>query len=408
MKMSNFVEFFAGVGLVHEALSENGWNCVWANDICSEKQKTYIANFGDSNFCLGDIWDVAKSPEIIPDHAFLYTASFPCTDMSLAGSRKGFAGEESGTFHAILEIIEQKKRKNNHPCMIMFENVQGFLTSRKGMDVAFAVKELNDLGYIVDLIELDAVYFTPQSRPRVFLFAVQMGVASQVMNIKNESDILDSWWRIFDSNPELRTERIRSIIKTNSHLKWGAFDIQRPPKRQIFLHDIIEMDLNNNSNAWWSEERKNYLHSQMSALHKDVLNKIKSKKQQTFGTVFRRTRLGTSYAELRTDGIAGCLRTPRGGSSKQILIRAGFGDWSVRLLTPREYARLQGVGDDFILPENINKGYFAMGDAVCVPAIKFISSHIITPAHQKISNLPICVTAPTTRSPSTIKSSTAC
>jgi DNA (cytosine-5)-methyltransferase 1 len=93
-------------------------------------------------------------------------------------------------------------------------------------------------------------------------------------------------------------------------------------------------------------------------------------------------RSGKSMAELRTDGIAGCLRTPRGGSSKQILVCAGHGNWNVRLLTPREYARLQGVRDDFILPDNTNKGYFAMGDAVCVPAIEHLSKYALTPVYR--------------------------
>ena len=272
--MINFAEFFAGVGLVHEALSENGWNCLWANDICREKRETYIANFGNSKFYLGDVWDCVKSPEIIPDQCFLYTASFPCTDMSLAGARKGLAGEESGTLHAVLGIVEQKRKSGNHPYLIMLENVQGFLTSHKGADVAFTVKALNDLGYIVDLIELDAVHFTPQSRPRVFLFATRMEIADQVMRLKKEHDLLDSWWNIFDINPQLRTERIKNIVKANSHLKWGAFNIPQPPRRAHSLHDIIEVNLNDDPDAWWDEERKNYLYSQMSALHRNILSKL--------------------------------------------------------------------------------------------------------------------------------------
>lgn len=382
--MNNFAEFFAGVGLVHEALTENGWNCLWANDICSEKRETYIANFGDSKFYLGDVWDCVKSPEIIPDPCFLYTASFPCTDMSLAGARKGLAGEESGTLNAVLGIVEQKRKSGSHPYLIMLENVQGFLTSHGGADVGYTVKSLNELGYVVDLIELDAVHFTPQSRPRVFLFAARIEIADQVMRIKKEHDLLDPWWNIFDSNPQLRTGRIKNIVKEYSHLKWGAFNIPHPPTRTHSLEDIIEKDLNEKPDAWWGDERKNYLYSQMSALHKDALRMMVSRDEYSYGTVFRRTRKGASCAELRTDGVAGCLRTPRGGSSKQIVICAGFGKWSVRLLTPREYARLQGVGDHFVLPDNDNQGYFAMGDAVCVPAVKFISNHIITPAYQKV------------------------
>lgn len=382
----NFAEFFAGVGLVHEGLSEGGWECAWANDICSEKRDAYVANFGSKIFYLGDIWDCVGTPELIPDSSFLYTASFPCTDMSLAGSRKGLAGEESGTLNAVLEILSQKNQQGNHPYMVMLENVQGFLTSHKGADVAFTVRALNELGYVIDLIELDAIHFTPQSRPRVFLFAARPEIASKLMKLKKKDDLLDSWWNIFDSNPLLRTERIKNIVKSNGLLQWGAFDLPPPPRRISTLADVIELELNDNPHSWWPEDRKNYLFSQMSPLHKAALAKMISKGEYTYGTVYRRTRKGAPFAELRTDGVAGCLRTPRGGSSKQILIRAGLGDWSVRLLSPREYARLQGVGDHFALPSNSNKAYFAMGDAVCVPAIQFISKHILGPAYEAIAS----------------------
>ena len=88
-------------------------------------------------------------------------------------------------------------------------------------------------------------------------------------------------------------------------------------------------------------------------------------------------RKGKTTAEVRFDGIAGCLRTPRGGSSKQILARSGKGAIDFRLLTPREYARLQGVNDEFILSENDNESFFAMGDAVCVPAISWIAQNYL-------------------------------
>lgn len=380
----HFAEFFAGVGLINEALKDDGWTCLWANDICPEKKETYSSNFSSEEFFLGDVWDCVKNPSVVPSDCFLYTASFPCTDMSLAGSRKGLDGDHSGTLHAVLSVIESKKKSNEHPYLIMLENVQGFLSSNKGLDVALTVRKLNDLGYVVDLIELDAVHFVPQSRPRVFLFAVRSEFAEKLMAIKNDNKILDSWWGVFEANPLIRTNRIMNIVKTNIDLKWGAFNIPPPPKRTLTLSDIIEKDLNEKPEAWWPEDRKEYLFSQMSASHKEMLGKIVNKDEYSYGTVYRRTRQGVSFAELRTDGVAGCLRTPRGGSSKQIVICAGFGSWSVRLLTSREYARLQGVGDHFVLPENANKGYFAMGDAVCVPVIKFISNFILSPSYREI------------------------
>jgi DNA (cytosine-5)-methyltransferase 1 len=87
--------------------------------------------------------------------------------------------------------------------------------------------------------------------------------------------------------------------------------------------------------------------------------------------------------ELRTDGVAGCLRTPRGGSGRQILIRAGYGKVQVRLLTPRECARLMGA-DDFLIDAPLNQALFGFGDAVCVPVIEWIANHCLNPLADEI------------------------
>ena len=83
-------------------------------------------------------------------------------------------------------------------------------------------------------------------------------------------------------------------------------------------------------------------------------------------------------AELRTDGVAGCLRTPRGGSGRQILLQAGFGKVKVRLLTPRECAKLMGA-DDFFIDVPLNQALFGFGDAVCVPVISWIAKQYLNP-----------------------------
>ena len=101
-----------------------------------------------------------------------------------------------------------------------------------------------------------------------------------------------------------------------------------------------------------------------------------------FGTVFRRVRKGKSMAELRTDGIAGCLRTPRGGSGRQMLLAAGDGRFAVRLLTPRECARLMGA-DDFVVKTSLNQALFGFGDAVCVPVIEWIGMNYLNPVWQE-------------------------
>ena len=85
------------------------------------------------------------------------------------------------------------------------------------------------------------------------------------------------------------------------------------------------------------------------------------------GTAFRRVRRDGQRTEVRFDGLAGCLRTPRGGSGKQIVVAAGAGRLRMRWMSPREYARLQGA-PDFPLIGGRNQQLFGFGDAVCVPA----------------------------------------
>jgi DNA (cytosine-5)-methyltransferase 1 len=109
--------------------------------------------------------------------------------------------------------------------------------------------------------------------------------------------------------------------------------------------------------------------------------------------VFRRVRNAKSMAELRTDGIAGCLRTPRGGSGRQILFKAGKGHYQARLLTSGECARLMGV-KNFAVDVPLRQALFGFGDAVCVSVIEWIARHYLNPLYtemlkgQKISSRP--------------------
>lgn len=88
--------------------------------------------------------------------------------------------------------------------------------------------------------------------------------------------------------------------------------------------------------------------------------------------------MGKQCLELRFDGIAGCLRTPEGSSSKQFLIVKKDGELHARLLSPREAARLMVAPDSYILPGTNNDGYKAMGDAVALPVASFIGKSFLT------------------------------
>jgi DNA (cytosine-5)-methyltransferase 1 len=83
--------------------------------------------------------------------------------------------------------------------------------------------------------------------------------------------------------------------------------------------------------------------------------------------------------ELRFDGVAGCLRTPAGGSSRQVLVIVEGGAVKTRLLGAREAARLMGAPENFKLPGSYNAAYKAMGDAVAVPVARWLAEHLLAP-----------------------------
>jgi DNA (cytosine-5)-methyltransferase 1 len=101
------------------------------------------------------------------------------------------------------------------------------------------------------------------------------------------------------------------------------------------------------------------------------------------GTIYRRKRHVQMRAEVRFDGIAGCLRTPRAGSAKQIVIVIEKGEYRIRWMSPKEYARLQGAAD-FPLVGTRNQQLFGFGDAVCVPAIAWIDKQVLTPIFNRL------------------------
>jgi DNA (cytosine-5)-methyltransferase 1 len=121
----NFAEFFAGIGLMRMGLERAGWGIAFANDIDEDKWQMYRDHFGDTGeFIIGDIHKLAAYQ--VPDVA-LATASFPCNDLSLAGARKGLAGEQSSAFWGFIDILT--KLGHRRPAMVLLENVTGFLTS---------------------------------------------------------------------------------------------------------------------------------------------------------------------------------------------------------------------------------------------------------------------------------------
>lgn len=344
-------------------LEADGWSVVWANDLDPEKQAMYEHHFGDDGrFVLGDVHSLDGSA--IPE-ADLATASFPCTDLSVAGARRGLAGSGSGAFWGFIDSIRGMGKRS--PKVILLENVTGFLTSHQGNDFRDACLALNELGYSVDAFIIDAARFVPQSRQRLFVVATR----------EKRPPVVKEDLSFFQD--ETRPHSLADFILWNPEIHWNIRPMPPLPELSLRLPDILE-NLSPNSNHWWSEERAAYLLQQMSERHRAVADAMISGQQMSYGTVFRRVRNGKSMAELRTDGIAGCLRTPKGGSARQILFCGGKGSYAVRLLTPRECARLMGA-DNFALDgkKSVNQALFGFGDAVCVSVVEWISKNYLSP-----------------------------
>jgi DNA (cytosine-5)-methyltransferase 1 len=350
-------EFFAGIGLVRKALAENGLSVVWANDIDPAKRSLYALNFDASEFRLDDIRHVVGAD--LP-HVDLATASFPCTDLSLAGNRVGLRGAQSGMFWEFARVIRQMGECR--PFAIMLENVPSLATSHAGRDLYVALRRLNRLGYWCDLLMVDARHFVPQSRPRLFIVGMRAPLAKP-----------SNW-----TPSPLRPAWIGRFVAAHPDLHLNALQRTLPQASIHTLAEVVER-LPGDDPRWWDAERRARFLAQLSPLQLVRLHNMERANVPMWATAYRRTRHGTPAWEIRADAISGCLRTARGGSSKQALVEASDGHARVRWMTATEYARLQGAGDYNLAGVPENRALFGFGDAVCVPAVSWVARAYLTP-----------------------------
>lgn len=351
------LEFFAGVGLARMGLDQAGFETAWANDISEDKAAMYRAQFGDDVMEVGDIngIDAADLPP-----ANLAWASSPCTDLSLAGNRTGLAGRESSAFYAFTRVLRDLDA-DDRPSALVLENVVGLSTSHGGDDLTAAIREFNELGYSVDLLAIDARRFVPQSRPRMFL----VGSRTPVESDESEHPLRPVWTEAFFGDPTLDTHRA-SLPTPPGYLPDGLADwLERLP---------------GDDPRWWDAARVAAFIDSMSPVQRDRLNRLcRQERRYQWRTAYRRTRNGVAVWEMRPDEISGCLRTARGGSSKQAVVRMGYGKVAVRWMTGAEYAALMGAGDYRIEGFRDSHVQFAFGDAVAVPAVGWLAEHYLKP-----------------------------
>lgn len=365
-----FYEFFAGGGMARFGLGPH-WRCLFANDCCPRKARAYRENFGASpEFSLRDVADLTVAD--LPGRADLAWASFPCQDLSLAGPGSGLAGARSATFWPFWRLMEGLAAEGRAPRLVAIENVAGTLSSRGGADFLAILGAIVGAGRRFGPLVVDAVHFVPQSRPRLFILAADRDVAIPPRLLAGEP--VEPW-----APPALRAawERAPAAIREG----WLWWRVPPPPARRALLSDMLEDDPR--GVRWRTPEETARLLELMSPRNRQKVRQASAAGRRMVGTVYRRTRPDgngrrVQRAEVRFDGISGCLRTPAGGSSRQLLLVVEGEDVRSRLVSARETARLMGASDDYRLPANYNEAYHLMGDAVVAPAVSFLERHLLS------------------------------
>lgn len=363
--MHTFYEFFAGGGMARAGLGAD-WQCLFANDISASKGHSYKANWGDDHLSIKNIYDVKLND--LPAIASMAWGSFPCQDLSLAGVGVGLEGERSGAFWGFWKLICDLGAQGRKPQIVVLENVFGALTSRDGKDFELIAEAIAAEGYLVGAMLIDAVHFLPQSRPRLFIVGVDSKLKLPEQSHTNTPT--PAWHPV---------AMIRAYNRLSRQVKtaWRWWSIPHNSAPLLTLGSLVEAEPK--GVEWHSEIETNKLLAMMAPLHRRKVLAAQKTGSVQVGTIYKRTRLGVQRAEVRFDGIAGCLRTPGGGSSRQTIMVVNGAEIKSRLISAREAARLMGLPDSYKLPEKYNEAYHLMGDGVVVPVVSHLNKHLLLP-----------------------------
>jgi DNA (cytosine-5)-methyltransferase 1 len=363
-------EFFAGGGMARLGLGDE-WRCVFANEWCPKKAASYRGRFGDAELRVCDV--AALRPEDLPGTADLVWASFPCQDLSLAGNGAGLVGRRSGTFRPFWELVRGLARDGRAPRIVVLENVVGTLTARCGLDFHALVAALAKERYTVGALVMDAARFVPQSRPRLFVVGLHADIpAPSGLTVDAASE---PW------HSKALQHAVAAMPPRLRH-SWVWWNLPCPSMAVPPLANVIEEQPV--GAAWHTREQTQRLLALMAPLHRARLREAQQLGERVVGAVYRRTRTNKSgervqRAEIRFDGVAGCLRTPAGGSSRQTVVVVEGNRLRSRLLSPTEAARLMGVPPDYPAPVGANEAYHLFGDGVVVPVVAWLERHLLHP-----------------------------
>lgn len=325
--MYRAIDLFAGIGGVRlgferafDGTLENVYSCEW-NEAA---QKTYAANFEDTYEIAGDITKVDEKD--IPPFD-ICCAGFPCVAFSIAGKKMGFQDLYKGQSRGILFMDVVRICEHHKPKVIFCENVKNLVDHDKGNTFRVIKEAFETLGYKVFYKVLNSKDFgVPQNRPRIYLVCFRNDIA-----------------------PE-------------------TFDFPEGTYEQVCIGDILE-DAPIPSKYYISNTYLQTLKNHR-ARHEEKGN-------------------GFGYVVRDLDGISGTLVCGGMGVERNLIkderahsmvpttkIKGEINAENIRKMTPREWARLQGFPDSYIIPVADTQAYKQFGNSVTVNVIEEIAKKI--------------------------------
>lgn len=317
-----FIDLFAGIGGFRLALQNLGGKCVFTSEWDKNAKRTYKANFGETPF--GDITK-EETKKYIPNDFEMLCAGFPCQAFSIAGKRGGFEDTRGTLFFDVAEIIKRKQ-----PKVIFLENVKGLRNHNAGKTLATILNVLrNDLGY-----------FIPEP---------------QIINAK-------------DFGVPQNRERIY-IVGFRKDLGIESFEYPKPIDKKVTFAEIKEKQV---------PPTKYFLSTQY--LQTLVNHKARHESKGN----------GFGYAIIPDDGISNAIVVGGMGRERNLVLDHRITDFTptthikgtvnregIRKMTPREWARLQGFPDNYLIPVADASAYKQFGNSVAVPAIQATAIEIL-------------------------------
>ena len=371
--MPDFYEFFAGGGMARAGLG-GGWSCRFANDSSAAKCAAYRANWGGGHLTECDVEAIGTGD--LPGQAALVWASTPCQDLSLAGNAVGLgaaggAATRSGAFWPWWSLMLRLAAEGRKPRIIVLENVVGALSSNDGADFRMIAGAFAEAGYVFGALVIDAKAFLPQSRPRLF-----------IVGMDRDAPLPGGVLMAGPAGP-WHTAAVRGAFERlpeATRRMWAWWRLPEPQGRRTELAALIQAEPL--GVAWHSDAATTALLAGMSPANAAKLERARASGRRVVGTIYKRTRRGPDRSricrtEVRFDGIAGCLRTPSGGSSRQTVIVVEGALVRTRLLSTREAARLMGLPDGYVLPGSYSDGYHLCGDGVAAPVVRFLAENLL-------------------------------